>query len=601
MERKSKKSLLRRFTPFMGKKKRLVPLSLFLSALSATLNILPFVFIWLIVRRLFTEDAIQYGNDVQTYAWLTFGTAFGGVFIYFLALVTSHLAAFSVEVGMRKYGMQKIMDMPLGFFDEHSSGKIRKIIDDQASTTHSFLAHQLPDMAGSVIAPILLIILIIAVDWRMGLVSLVPILLGFVIMGSMVGGSGRKFQQRYHDALEEMSAESVEYIRGIPVVKTFGQSIFSFKRFYNSIIQYKEMVHAYTVSFQKTMSFYTVMMQSVVFFLIPIAILMIGRGDNLQLVVTDFVFYVLVAPSFTVLIMRSMHFQENALIAGQAIDRFEKILDYDTIPYTSAKGELADHSITFNNVSFRYNASTEDVIKQMSFTVKEGETVALVGPSGGGKTTIARLASRFWDVHEGEVLIGNKNVKDIPKETLMDSISLVFQNTRLFKETIRENIIFGQKNVTSKSLNRGIDMSRSREIIDSLEEGLDTVIGTKGTYLSGGEKQRITIARAMVKDAPIVILDEATAFADPENEHLIQEALKELSKGKTTLMIAHRLTTVQDADRILVVDQGEIVEQGNHQQLMEADGQYKQMWDEYQRSLHWKIAEEAQEEGVVDV
>ncbi len=601
MKKKQKKSLIRRFTPFMGKKKILIPTSLFLSALSAILNILPFVFIWIIIRRIFAADFSNEGWSLQTYAWMTFAAAFAGVLIYFIALLTSHLAAFRVEVGMRKQGMTKMMDMPLGFFDEYSSGKIRKIIDDQASTTHSFLAHQLPDMAGSVIAPVILILLILTIDWRMGLASLVPIVLGFLSMGFMIGGKGRAFQERYYDALEEMSSESVEYIRGIPVVKTFGQSIFSFKRFYDSIIRYKDMVYAYTLSCQKPMVFYTVIMQAVAFFLIPMAIFLVGRGHNLELVVTDFIFYLLVSPMFTVLVMRSMHFQQNALIAEQAIDRFDKLLEYETMPFQKTKQPLDEYSIEYKDVVFGYRTSKEPVIKKMNFKLQQGETVALVGPSGGGKTTIARLASRFWDVTEGEILIGGRNIKEIPKEELMNHISLVFQNTQLFKGTLYDNIAFGQTNLDEQSLNSAIDMSRSREIIDGLDQGLETIIGSKGTYLSGGEKQRITIARAIVKDAPIVILDEATAFADPENEHLIQQALKELSHGKTTLMIAHRLTTVQDADRILVVKDGEIVETGKHEQLLAQHGIYEKMWQEYQQSLEWKISEQKQEEGVVNV
>ncbi|KXL52217.1 lipid A export ATP-binding/permease protein MsbA [Anaerotignum neopropionicum] len=589
MIKEKKKFILSRFTPYMGKKKILLPLALILSGLSAVLNIVPFVLVWYITRDILSNSQALNLSSIGFYAWLAFGSAVGGILVYFLSLMCSHLAAFRVEIGMQKLGMKKILSMPLGFFDEHSSGKIRKIVNDGAATTHSFLAHQLPDMAGSVVSPIILIILIFTVDWRMGVASLVPIALGFITMRFMMSAEGKNFQKMYYDSLEEMSSESVEYIRGIPVVKTFGQSIFSFKRFYDSIIKYKDMVHAYTLLWQKPMSFYSTIMQSAAFFLIPMAIFLVGRGENLALVIADFVFYMLISPIFTMLLMKSMHFQQNTMIAEQAIDRLDHLLEYPAMSNTENKIAIKNHSLEFKNVSFSYAGSDKPAVEKISFKLNEGETIALVGASGGGKTTIARLAARFWDVDDGEVLVGGVNVKEIPKKELMNSISLVFQNTKLFKDSLKENIIFGKENVTKEELEKAIDFSQSREIIENFSTGLDTIIGSKGTYLSGGEQQRIAIARAIVKNAPIVLLDEATAFADPENEHLIQKALKELSRGKTTLMIAHRLTTVQNVDRILVIQEGKIVEQGSHKELLKQGGIYKAMWEEYQKSVDWKI------------
>ncbi len=572
----------------MGKKKALLPISLVLSGLSAALNIVPFALVWYIARDILSASQAIDVSNINFYAWLAFACAIGGIAIYFCALMSSHLAAFRVEVGMQKVGMKKILSMPLGFFDKHASGKIRKIVNDGAGTTHMFLAHQLPDMAGTIVSPIILIVLILTMDWRMGLACLVPILLGFITMRFMVSAKGKEFQKRYYDSLEEMSAESVEYIRGIPVVKTFGQSIFSFKRFYNSIIKYKEMVHAYTLLWRTPMSFYTVIMQSAAFFLIPVAIFLIGGGGNIPLVLTDYVFYLCVSPIFTTLLMRSMYFQQNTLIAEQAIDRLDNLLDYQVMSYGNNKS-INNYSLEFKDVAFSYESGGKRAIDKISFQLNEGETIALVGASGGGKTTIARLAARFWDVEEGEVLVGGINVKDIPQKELMDTISFVFQNTKLFKGSLRENIVFGKESATEEEIEKAIDCSQSREIIESLPDGLDTVIGSKGTYLSGGEQQRIALARAIVKNAPIVLLDEATAFADPENEHLIQRALRELSRGKTTLMIAHRLTSVQNADRILVIDNGRIAEEGTHGELLNQGGLYKTMWDEYQKSVAWKI------------
>lgn len=589
MPKEKKTFVLKRFTPYMGNKKVLLPLSLVLSGISAVLNILPFVLVWYITRDILSAPQAIDVSNVSFYAWLAFASAIAGIVVYFGALTSSHLAAFRVEVGLQKMGMKKILSMPLGFFDQHASGKIRKIVNDGAGTTHSFLAHQLPDMAGSIVSPIILIALIFIIEWRMGLASLVPIIMGFITMSFMRSTEGQKFQKMYFDSLEEMSSESVEYVRGIPVVKTFGQSIFSFKRFYDSIIKYKEMVHAYTVLWRKPMSFYSAIMQAAAFFLIPMGIFLIGRGGNLPLVLADFIFYLLISPIFTMLLMKSMYFQQNTMIAEQAIDRLDNLLDYPGMSYSENIKNIKDHSLEFKNVVFSYEGTDKLAIDKISFKLNEGETIALVGASGGGKTTIARLAARFWDADEGEVLVGGINVRDIPKKELMNNISFVFQNTRLFKGSLRENIIFGKENAGEEEINKAIDFSQSREIIDNLPDGIDTVIGSKGTYLSGGEQQRIALARAIVKNAPIVLLDEATAFADPENEHLIQKALKELSRGKTTLMIAHRLNSVQNVDKILVIENGEIAEEGTHAELLDKGGLYKAMWDEYQKSAAWKI------------
>ncbi len=587
-KREEKVSILKRLTPFMGKKKFLFPIALTLSALSALFSLLPFVFIWIIAKKLFTIQNLNF-TDISTYAWLTLGSAFLAMLLYFFALMISHLAAFHVEVEMRRWAMKKIISMPLGFFDKNQSGKIRKIIDDNASQTHTFLAHQMPDLAGTIIAPLIILILMFIVDWRMGIISLIPIVLGFVSMLFMMSSVGKVFQKKYMDSLEEMSSEAVEYVRGIPVVKTFGQSVFSFKKFVGSITSYRDMVYAYTLMWRRPMSFYTVIMQGTSFFLVPFAFLFIIKNGNISQVLTDFLFYILIAPHFTLLFMKSMYFQNYSAIAMQAMDRFDNILNYPEMKFEKESRKILNFTLEFKDVSFAYEGANSNAIEKISFKVDEGETVALVGASGSGKTTIARLAARFWDSSKGEILIGGINIKNISRKDLMDSVSFVFQNTKLFKTTIRENLTYGRKKCEKSEIERALKLSQSKEIVDSLKNGLDTIIGKEGTYLSGGEQQRIAIGRAILKDAPIVILDEATAFADPENEHLIQSALHELSKNRTTLMIAHRLTTVKNVDKILVIDGGRIVESGTHNELLSKRGLYENMWKEYQKSVDWKI------------
>lgn len=592
---KEKQSVLKRIIPYMGRKKILLPLSLVLSGISAALNIMPYVFIWFITRDILSNPQEIDVSDFGDYAFIAFAFVMASIIFYYAALLSSHLAAFRAEVGMQKVGMEKIISMPLVFFDKYSSGKIRKIVNDGAGTTHAFLAHQLPDMAGSVVSPAILLALIFIIDFRMGLASFVPVILGFFSMSFMMSSEGKKFQRMYYDSLEEMSSESVEYIRGIPVVKTFGQTIYSFKRFYGSIMKYKEMVLAYTLLWRIPTSFYHIIMQSAAFFLIPMAIFLIGRGENLPMIITNFIFYLMISPIFTMLLMRTMLFRQNAMVTRQAIDRLENLLDYTGMNFSKTDKIVEENSLEFKDVVFSYERADKRAIDHISFKLQEGETAALVGSSGGGKTTIARLVVRFWDVNEGEVLIGGINVKDIPKKELMDRVSFVFQSTRLFKGSLRENIVFGKEGVGEEEINKAIDLSQSREIVEKLPEGLDTVIGSRGTHLSGGEQQRIALARAMVKNSPIVLLDEATAFADPENEHLIQKALESLGQGKTTLMIAHRLTSVKNVDRILVLENGKIAEEGTHEGLLNKNGIYKTMWDEYQQSIAWKIVAKSRE------
>ncbi|PIE05061.1 MAG: ABC transporter ATP-binding protein [Spirochaetales bacterium] len=582
--------VLRRFFPYMGRKKKLIPLALVFSALAAVLSAIPFVFIWLIVRETLLSSQGFALQQVAPYAWGMGLCAVSGVVFYFLALTFSHLAAFRVEMGLQKVSMERLMSMPLGFFSSTDSGKIRKIVNDSAATTHGFLAHQLPDLAGSILTPLVLFIMILAVNWKMGLVALIPALLGGAGFATMMTKEGKRFMQRYFDALEEMSNEAVEYVRGVPVVKTFGQTVFSFTRFYQSIIKYKEYVLQYTLLWRQRMSFTTVALQSTAFFLLPITLLFFFNGSDLRLVLTDFIFYLVIAPNFIAILTRSGYFRQNAYIAEQALDRIDALFAYPQPEYsTETEQEISSYTLEFRNVSFQYEGAETNAVDDVSFTVGQGETVALVGPSGGGKTTLARLAARFWDVQQGQILIGGIDVTAFSRKQLMETVSFVFQNTRLFSTSLRENIRVGKEDASQKELQKAVELSRSQEIIDRLPDGIDTILGTEGTYLSGGEQQRISLARALLKNAPVVLLDEATAFADPENEQQIMQALQELGRGKTTLLIAHRLTSVEQADKILVVGEGKIVEQGSHDELLAKQGLYARMYAEYQESIAWKL------------
>ena len=576
----------------MGKRKVLLPAAMLLSALSALAGMLPYILIWLIVRELLEYGEITSSGNVVTYAWWAAGMAVASIVLYFAALMSSHLAAFRVESNLRKEAMRQIVRMPLGFFDINTSGRIRKIIDDNAGVTHSFLAHQLPDLAATFLVPLVAAILIFVFDWILGLACIVPVIIAMLVMGFMMNAEGRQFMKSYMTSLEEMNTEAVEYVRGIPVVKVFQQTIYSFKNFHRCIMNYNKMVFGYTRMWEKPMSLYTVIINGFVFFLAPLAILLIGYSGNYASVLLNFFLFVLITPVFSQSIMKSMYLNQALGQASEAIGRLENLVAYEHLTVVEHPQPVKEFSIQFEKVSFSYPGANQKAVDDVSFTIPQGNTVALVGASGGGKTTIARLVPRFWEATEGKVLIGGINVREIAPKELMKYISFVFQNTKLFKTSLLENIKYGNPDATMEEVERAVDMAQCREIINKLPLGLNTKIGTEGTYLSGGEQQRIVLARAILKNAPIIVLDEATAFADPENEHLIQQALKGLTKGKTVLMIAHRLSSITDADNILVIDKRKIAEQGTHANLLGKQGIYYHMWNEYQQSVRWTIGKE---------
>ncbi|WP_281703706.1 ABC transporter ATP-binding protein [Parvimonas micra] len=579
-----KKSILKRLMPYAGKKSILFYIAMIMSAISGIMVLMPMVFIHRIINSLILNEMVDfvYVRENSIYAATFAGL---GLFIYLIGLILSHVFAFEVEDNIIKSSVKKLINKPLGYFDDKESGRIRKVIISGASETHSFLAHQLPDMAMTVISPIVLFVFFFMFDWKLGLVSMVPIIIGMILMSSMMTSETKKMKEEYYEDLSDLSSQTVEYVRGIPVVKTFAQSIESFDKLYSLIIKIKDLVLKLTMSYTNKMSWFGTISTSTAFFLVPVALLLIKFNGNLANVVANSVIYFLIGPIFAVFIMRTATIKQFSYFAELALDKIENILEYDDFIYGDKTS--SDVGIEFKNVSFSYGE--ENVLDNISFKVERGEQVALVGMSGSGKTTIARLAARFYDIKSGEILIGGINIKDFEKEVLMKKIAFVFQNSKLFKMSLRENLLIAKPDATDEEIDNALINSGCKEIIKGLKNGLDTVYGTRGTYFSGGEAQRLSIARAFLKDADIIILDEATAFADPENEHLIQESFKKLSKNKTTLMIAHRLSTVVDADKILVIDKGRIVEEGKHSDLINMNGHYKKLWDEYQKSVNWKI------------
>ena len=582
-------NVLQRLGIYMGNRKPLLPISLVLSGLTGLVSLLPFIFVWLIVHQLLVEPEGVEPDSVFSLAWWAFGTAALAVLLYFLSLIFSHVTAFRVECSMRRSAVARLMRMPLGYFDTHTTGRIRKIIDEDSSQTHTFIAHLLPDLVGSILSPIGVLVLLFVVDWHLGLVCMIPILMAFATLAVMMNPRQQNFQREYLDAQERMSTEAVEYVRGVPVVKVFQQTVFSFKRFYDSIICYRDLVIKCTLRWRYPMSFYTAVINTIAFFLIPMAIILIHNTGNYGGVIADMILFLLITPVISGNIMKIMYLQQGMFLAGEAIKRMEALTEETPLPEPVNLKSLTSYDIAFTGVTFSYPGAETPAVQDLSFTLPTGKTYALVGPSGGGKSTIARLIPRFYDVAQGSVSIGGVDVREVPTHDLMDAVSFVFQNSKLFHTSLRHNVIYGTPNATEEQIRRALDLAQCREIIDRLPLGLDTQIGAEGTYLSGGEQQRIILARALLKDAPIIVLDEATAFADPENEQLIRRALAELTRGKTVLLIAHRLTNVVDADAILVIDQGLLVQQGTHQALVEQEGLYRSMWEEYNRSINWTI------------
>ena len=584
-----KQSNLSRLLSYAGGHKYFTYVSWILSAVSALTALVPFWYIWKIINEVLkaspnfgsAQNLTHYGIMAMAYAIISY-------LIYIGALLCSHLAAFRIAANMRIDITEHIAKLPIGFTDSFGSGKLRKIINDSTAATETYLAHQLPDKYAAMATPVGLLALLLVFDWRLGLLSLVPVAVGFAVMSAMTGKRMEEKMRQYGNALAAMSNEAVEYVRGIPVVKTFGQSVFSFKRFQTSIKKYEKWTIAYTKELMWPMVGFTTLINAIFAVLIGAAYWFGGAGGDPEVLI-NLLFYIIITPVLTVTLGKIMYGGENQMIVEDALKRTDGILSRNPLPEAEKEQNIKDHSIALQNVSFRYENAGRDALHQINLDIKEGEHVAFVGPSGGGKTTLASLIARFYDTTEGKVCIGGVDVKDIPSAQLMNMVSFVFQDSKLLKMSIYDNVRMGKKDATREEVMEALKNAQCEDIIAKLPDGVDTVIGSQGTYVSGGEAQRLSVARAMLKNAPILILDEATAFADPDNEAKVRQAFTKLSAGKTVIMIAHRLSSVVESDRICVLKDGGIVEQGNHETLLAQGGLYAHMWEAYNKSVSWKV------------
>ncbi len=585
-------SNLSRLLEYAGNHKYLTYASWVLSALSALIALVPYYYIWLVMKEVLeTSPDFSRAQNLTHNGWMAVLFAVIAVLVYIAGLMCSHLGAFRIATNLRIRTMEHIVTLPLGFAESFGSGKLRKIVNESSAATETYLAHQLPDRAGAIATPCGLLVLLLAFDWRLGLLSLVPVLLSFLIMMSMTGAQMQQKMKEYQNALDDMSNEAVEYVRGIPVVKTFGQTIFSFKKFKGSIDRYKTWVIAYTKQLRMPMMLYTASVNGVFVFLIAGGLFFTQNNVTTEFLL-NLIFYIIITPIISITLTRIMFQSENAMIVNDALQRIDSILNLRPLEEPRHAQHPKDGSVELQHVRFSYDGEN-DVIKNISLTIPSGQTVAFVGPSGGGKTTLANLISRFFDPQSGTVKVGGVNVKDIPKTELMNTVSFVFQNSRLLKASILENVRMGKPDATRQEIMQALENAQCTDIIEKLPNGVDTVIGTKGVYLSGGEQQRIAIARVMLKNTPVIVLDEATAFADPDNEAKVQEAFSNLSKGKTVIMIAHRLSTVVGVDKIYVIKDGMIAESGTNRELLEQKGIFSRMWKNYQTSVQWKVSKEA--------
>ncbi len=579
---------------YAGDYRKLTFLGLFLSAVAMVLGMLPYICIWLLIRDLVAvAPNWSEAANISRYGYLAFLFSFMGIAVYFFALMCTHLAAFRTAANIRKKGVDRLMKAPLGFFDNNASGLLRNRLNAGSADTETLLAHNLADIVGTIAMFLTTIVLMLVFDWRMGLACLFACVVSIASMFVMMGGKNAKLMAEYQEAQDVMSKAGTEYVRGIPVVKIFQQTVYSFKTFEKAINDYSAKAEHYQgVICRIPQAVNLTATEGVFIFLVPVVLLIapfaLSSGNFLQFV-TNFAFYAIFSAIISTALARIMFAASGMMQADTALMRIDTVMNAPVLD-TDQSGETPkDNSVEFKDVTFSYEGSDYPALENVSFRVNQGETVALVGPSGGGKTTAASLIPRFWDVGSGSVEVGGVDVRKIDPHVLMDRIAFVFQNSRLFKASILDNVRAARPDASMEEVNAALSAAQCDDIIEKLPDGIDTVIGSKGTYLSGGEQQRIVLARAILKNAPIIVLDEATAFADPENEVLIQRAFRALTKDRTVVMIAHRLSTVVSADRIIVLDSGRLIEEGTHQNLLKKKGKYAQMWADYNEAISWRI------------
>lgn len=591
---KDKNNSLKVLLNYAGSYKILTFIGLILSAISMLCSMVPYICIWLVSKQLI-DVAPNWTNaqNVTIYGWLAFAFAVGGILIYFLGLMCTHLAAFRTASNIRKQGVKHVTKAPLGYFDSNASGLIRGRLDAAAAETETLLAHNLADIIGTIVLFISMLIIMFIFDWRMGAACVLAAVISVIAMFSMMGGKNAKIMAEYQAALDRISKAGTEYVRGIPVVKIFQQTVYSFKAFKDAIEDYSVKAEHYQADIcRKPQSINLTFTEGAFVFLVPVALFLapdaISSGNFAEFII-NFAFYAVFSAIISTALAKIMFAASGIMLANTALGRINTIMQAPILKTPDNPKVPIDNKVEFVDVSFTYDGSETPALSNVSFTVEAGQTIALVGPSGGGKSTAASLIPRFWDVTSGVVKVGGVDVTQIDPHVLMDHVAFVFQNNHLFKAAIFENVHISKPEASRQDVLNALSAAQCDDIIKKLPNGVDTLIGSEGTYLSGGEQQRVILARAILKDAPIVILDEATAFADPENEVLIQKAFAELTHGRTVIMIAHRLSTVVNADNIIVLKEGNIVEHGTHKQLIESKGLYFKMWNDYNQAIQWKI------------